>query len=242
VFYLSKRCPVNPGFVERFDNRAVFQHSALVNALYCLSSGHPMPPDLTPPIELTVNGQLRRLRVNPDTPVLMVLRHDLNLLGTRIGCTEGACGACTVLLDGKAVQSCNLPVWSIAGRAITTIEALSVAGPSLDPAPGGVTLPGGVSLPGGAGGVPGPVQQAFLDEQAAQCGYCINGIMMTVTAMLALQPPATRADIIAALDERHLCRCGAHPRILRAVDRAIRQTPRPSGPAGQTVGQMPGSA
>jgi aerobic-type carbon monoxide dehydrogenase small subunit (CoxS/CutS family) len=159
-----------------------------------------MPPDLIPPIELTVNGQLHRLGASPDTPLLMVLRQDLNLLGTRIGCTEGHCGACTVLLDGKAVQTCNLPLWSIAGRRITTIEALSVSGQ------------------------PGPVQSAFLAEQAAQCGYCVNGIIMTVTAMLAQQPPATWAEIIAALDERHLCRCGAHPRILRAIDRAMQAT------------------
>ena len=161
-----------------------------------------MPPELTPPIELTVNGQLRQLRVSPDTPVLMVLRQDLMLLGTRIGCTEGQCGACTALLDGRPVQTCNLPVWSIAGRHVTTIEALAV------------------------NGKPGRVQQAFLDEQAAQCGYCVNGIMMTVTAMLAQTPPATRPEIIAALDERHLCRCGAQPRILRAIDRAIQGAAR----------------
>jgi nicotinate dehydrogenase subunit A len=151
----------------------------------------------TPPIELTVNGQLRQLRISPDTAVLMVLRQDLDLTGTRIGCTEGHCGACTALLDGRPVQTCNLPLWSIAGRHITTIEALS------------------------AHGQPGPVQQAFLAEQAGQCGYCINGIIMTVTAMLAQTPPAARAEIVAALDERHLCRCGAQPRIMRAVDRAL---------------------
>jgi aerobic-type carbon monoxide dehydrogenase small subunit (CoxS/CutS family) len=156
-----------------------------------------MPPDLTPPIELTVNGQLHQLRASPDTPLLMVLREDLNLLGTRIGCTEGQCGACTALLDGKPVQTCNLPLWSIAGRRITTIEALSV------------------------NGQPGPVQRAFLAEQAAQCGYCVNGIIMTVTAMLDQQPPATRAEILGQLDERHLCRCGAQPRILKAIDRAL---------------------
>jgi aerobic-type carbon monoxide dehydrogenase small subunit (CoxS/CutS family) len=167
-----------------------------------------MPPDLTPPIELTVNGQLHKLHASPDTAVLMVLRQDLNLLGTRIGCTEGHCGACTALLDGKPVQTCNLPLWSIAGRTITTVEALTVKGQ------------------------PGPVQTAFLEEQAGQCGYCVNGIMITVTAMLALSPPATRAEIVATLDERHLCRCGAHPRILRAVDRAIRHA------TGQSAGAV----
>jgi aerobic-type carbon monoxide dehydrogenase small subunit (CoxS/CutS family) len=161
-----------------------------------------MPSDTQPPTELTVNGQLRQLHVSPDTSVLMVLRHDLGLTGTRIGCTEGQCGACTVLLDGQPVQTCTLPLWSVAQRQLTTIEHLT------------------------ASGKPGPVQQAFLAEQAGQCGYCVNGIIMTVTAMLALSPPATRAEIIARLDERHLCRCGAHPRILRAIDRAIEEARR----------------
>jgi nicotinate dehydrogenase subunit A len=153
--------------------------------------------DATPPITITVNGQVQQLHVSPDTTALMALRHDLDLKGTRIGCTEGHCGACTALLDGKPVQTCNLPLWSIAGRSLTTIEALS------------------------AGGHYNMVQQAFLAEQAGQCGYCVNGIMMTVTAMLAQTPPATRAAIIETLDERHLCRCGAQPRILRAIDQAI---------------------
>lgn len=153
--------------------------------------------DVAPPITLTVNGQVRQLHVSADTTALMALRHDLDLKGTRIGCTEGHCGACTALLDGKPVQTCNLPLWSIAGRCLTTIEALSASGHY------------------------SAVQQAFLAEHAGQCGYCVNGIIMTVTAMLATTPPATRAAIIATLDERHLCRCGAHPRILRAIDRAI---------------------
>jgi aerobic-type carbon monoxide dehydrogenase small subunit (CoxS/CutS family) len=154
-------------------------------------------PDVTPPITITVNGQVRQLHVSPDTTALMALRHDLDLKGTRIGCTEGHCGACTALLDGKPVQTCNLPLWSIAGRSLTTIEALSASGHY------------------------NTVQQAFLAEQAGQCGYCVNGIIMTVTAMLAQTPPATRAAIIETLDERHLCRCGAQPRILRAIDRVI---------------------
>jgi aerobic-type carbon monoxide dehydrogenase small subunit (CoxS/CutS family) len=152
------------------------------------------------PITITVNGQVQQLHVSPETMVLNVLRHDLGLLGTRIGCTEGYCGACTALLDGKPVQTCNLPLWSIAGRSLTTIEALS------------------------AGGHYNTVQQAFLAEQAGQCGYCVNGIMMTVTSMLAQTPPATRAQLVETLDERHLCRCGAQPRILRAIDRAILST------------------
>jgi aerobic-type carbon monoxide dehydrogenase small subunit (CoxS/CutS family) len=156
-----------------------------------------MPSDTTPPIEITMNGQVHRVALPADTPVLAVLRDGLGLLGTRTGCSEGHCGACTALLDGKPVQTCNLPLWSIAGRQLATIESLAVDG------------------------APGAVQQAFLAEQAGQCGYCINGIIMTVTGMLAQTPPATRAEIVAALDERHLCRCGAHPRILRALDRAL---------------------
>jgi aerobic-type carbon monoxide dehydrogenase small subunit (CoxS/CutS family) len=154
-------------------------------------------PAPTPPIEITVNGQPRQLRLSPDTAVLTVLRQDLGLLGTRVGCTEGHCGACTVLLDGRPVQSCNLPLWSVAGHSIRTIEGVA------------------------ANGTPGFVQHAFLEEQAGQCGYCINGIMMTVTGLLEQTPPATRHEILRHLDERHLCRCGAQPRILRAVDRAI---------------------
>jgi aerobic-type carbon monoxide dehydrogenase small subunit (CoxS/CutS family) len=153
--------------------------------------------DVSTPIAITVNGKVRQLHVSPETTALTVLRHDLDLKGTRIGCTDGHCGACTALLDGKPVQTCNLPLWSIAGRSLTTIEALSASGQY------------------------SVVQRAFLSEQAGQCGYCINGIMMTVTAMLATTPPATRAQIVETLDERHLCRCGAQPRILRAIDRAM---------------------
>jgi aerobic-type carbon monoxide dehydrogenase small subunit (CoxS/CutS family) len=153
---------------------------------------------LTPPIEISVNGQLRQLSLSPDTAVLTVLRQDLGLMGTRVGCTEGHCGACTVLLDGRPVQSCNLPLWSVAGHSLRTIEGVAASN-----------------------GAPGLVQHAFLDEQAGQCGYCINGIMMTVTGMLEQTPPATRHEILQQLDERHLCRCGAQPRILRAIDRAI---------------------
>jgi nicotinate dehydrogenase subunit A len=154
----------------------------------------------TPAItRITVNGIDHQLALDPDISVLNVLRHDLGLTGTRVGCTEGHCGACTVLVDGRPVQTCNLPLWSAAGRAITTIEGLS------------------------DDDRPGPVQQAFLDEQAGQCGYCLNGIIMTVTGLLAQDPVVDRAGILAVLDERHLCRCGAQPRILRAIDLAFRQ-------------------
>ena len=128
-----------------------------------------------------------------DSSLLSALRHDLDLKGTRIGCTEGNCGACTVLVDGQPVQSCTTPLWSVQDHSIRTIESLDTD-----------------DLP-----------SVFLAEQAAQCGYCINGIIMTVTGLLARTPPASRSEIVAALDERHLCRCGSQVRILRAVDRAI---------------------
>jgi aerobic-type carbon monoxide dehydrogenase small subunit (CoxS/CutS family) len=156
----------------------------------------------TPAIELTVNGRAHTLHLDPKTPVLMALRQDLELMGTRIGCMEGHCGACTVLLGGLPVQTCNLAIEAVAGQAITTIEAVAADERWRF------------------------VRQAFLDEQAAQCGYCTNGIIMTVAGLLGRSPPASRPEIVAALDERHLCRCGAHPRILRAIDRALAKGPR----------------
>ena len=151
----------------------------------------------TPAIELIVNGRAHALRLDPKTPLLMALRQDLDLKGTRLGCMEGYCGACTVLLGGRPVQTCNLAIGSVAGQNITTIEAAA------------------------AGEKGRFVRQAFLDEQAAQCGYCTNGIIMTVIGLLSQNPPASRQEIIAALDERHLCRCGAQLRVLRAIDRAL---------------------
>ena len=148
-------------------------------------------------LKLRVNGIERELRAEPATPLLYILRNDLGLKGTRFGCGEGHCGACTVLIDGRAVQSCDTPLWSAAGHDITTVEGLS---------------------PDGA---PHPLQQAFIGEQAAQCGYCINGIMMSAAALLKRNPDPSEAEIVAALD-RNLCRCGTHVRILRAVGRAAR--------------------
>jgi nicotinate dehydrogenase subunit A len=138
-----------------------------------------------------------RVTVDGDTSLLTALRHDLGLKGTRIGCADGNCGACTVMIDGMPAQSCTTPLWAVEGRAVQTIE--------------------GVVSDGRTGDLP----SNFLTEQAAQCGYCINGIIMTVSGMLARTPPASRAQIVAMLDERHLCRCGTQVRILRAVDRAI---------------------
>jgi nicotinate dehydrogenase subunit A len=144
---------------------------------------------------LRVNGRAAEVAAEPNTPLLYVLRNDLGLKGTRFGCGAGHCGACTVLVDGNAVQSCDTPLWSAAGREITTIEGL------------------------GSAAQPHPLQRAFLDEQAAQCGYCVNGIIMSAAALLAKTPRPTDGEIAAALD-RNLCRCGTHVRILRAIRRA----------------------
>jgi nicotinate dehydrogenase subunit A len=146
-------------------------------------------------LKLRVNGIEREVSAEPATPLLYILRNDLGLKGTRFGCGEGHCGACTVLVDGKPLQSCDTPLWSAAGHEITTVEGLS------------------------QGGSPHPLQQAFIGEQAAQCGYCVNGIMMSAAALLERNPDPSEADIIAALD-RNLCRCGTHTRILRAIARA----------------------
>jgi nicotinate dehydrogenase subunit A len=145
--------------------------------------------------KLRVNGVEREVRAEPATPLLYILRNDLGLKGTRFGCGEGQCGACTVLMDGKPMQSCDMPLWSAAGHEITTVEGLS------------------------RDGAPHPLQQAFIAEQAAQCGYCINGIMMSAAALLERNPDPSEAEIAAALD-RNLCRCGTHVRILRAIARA----------------------
>jgi nicotinate dehydrogenase subunit A len=154
-------------------------------------------------VTLDVNGTAREVSAEPGTPLVYLLRNDLALKGTRFGCGSGHCGACTVLVDGSAVQSCDTPLWSAAGRSITTIEGL------------------------GSAERPHPLQQAFLDEQAAQCGYCINGIMMSAAALLRETRNPSDAEIAAALD-RNLCRCGTHVRILRAIRRAaaaLREAP-----------------
>ncbi len=144
---------------------------------------------------LNVNGRRHDVGAEPETPLLYVLRNDLKLKGARFGCGHGQCGACTVLVDGKPVQSCDLPLSAAAGKAITTVEGLA------------------------ANGKPHPLQQAFIDEQAAQCGYCITGIIMAAKALLDTNRNPSDADIRAAL-KGNLCRCGTHHRILRAVRRA----------------------
>ena len=146
---------------------------------------------------LRVNGRDCQVEAEPNTPLLYILRNDLKLKGTRFGCGEGHCGACNVLLDGNAVQSCDTPLWSAAGHEITTIEGI-----------------------GGESELH-PVQQAFINEQAIQCGYCIDGIIISAVALLKRDKDPSDAQIAAAL-ERNLCRCGTHVRIFRAIRSAAR--------------------
>ena len=144
------------------------------------------------PLVLHVNGASHEIAADPETPLLYVLRNDLKLKGARFGCGLGQCGACTVIIDGKAVQSCDVPVSAVAGLSITTIE--------------GIGAPDRLH----------PLQQAFIREQAAQCGYCASGIIMSAKALLDANPSPTDAQIRAAL-ARNLCRCGTHIRMLRAI-------------------------
>jgi nicotinate dehydrogenase subunit A len=146
---------------------------------------------------LRVNGRDCEVRAEPNTPLLYILRNDLKLKGTRFGCGEGQCGACNVLVDGRVVQSCDIPLWSVAGHDITTIEGI------------------------GSGSRLHPVQQAFIEQQAIQCGYCIDGIIVSAVALLDRVKDPSDAQITAALD-RNLCRCGTHVRILRAIRAAAR--------------------
>jgi nicotinate dehydrogenase subunit A len=146
-------------------------------------------------IALIVNGSPVRVTVPGTTPLLDVLRNELDLKGTRYGCGLEQCGSCIVLLDGEPVHACSREVGTAAGGRITTIEGLG----SIDR--------------------PHPLQQAFLDEQAGQCGYCLSGIIMSAKALLDRNPSPSRGEIVRALD-KNLCRCGAHPRILRAVEKA----------------------
>lgn len=148
-----------------------------------------------PRYTLKVNGKLQAVNVDADTPLLYVLRDDLALNGPKFGCGLGQCGACTVHVNGVATRSCLLPVSTLAGKAITTLEGL------------------------GSTGKPAKLQQAFIDEQALQCGYCVNGMIMTSAALLATNPKPSDAEIKGAL-AGNLCRCGTHQRICAAVKRA----------------------
>ena len=141
---------------------------------------------------LVVNGVSHEVSCDPDTPLLYVLRNDLGLVGAKFGCGLGLCGACNVLVDGHPVHSCDTPVWSVAGKQITTVEGL------------------------GDGGRPHPLQETFVEQQALQCGYCTAGMLVTGAALLARDPHVDDAGVRRALDG-NLCRCGAHNRIVRAV-------------------------
>jgi nicotinate dehydrogenase subunit A len=145
--------------------------------------------------QLRINGSERAIDADENTPLLDVLRGPLALTGTRFGCGSGECGACHVLVDGVSLPACDTPVSTLAGKDIVTIEGLS------------------------RDGRPNRLQQAFLDEQAGQCGYCLSGILASATELLARVPQPNEAQVRAALD-KHLCRCGAHNRIVRAVLRA----------------------
>ncbi len=147
--------------------------------------------------KLKVNGRAQEVAVPDDTPLLYVLRNDLKLNGPKYGCGLSQCGACTVLVDGQAVRSCVTPVGSVTGQDITTLEGLG-------------TLE-----------KPSKLQQAFIDEQAAQCGYCMNGMIMSAQALLNKSPKPSEAQVRSALDG-NLCRCGVHNRVVRAVMRASR--------------------
>ncbi len=141
---------------------------------------------------VTVNGRTRQVRAEPDTPLLYVLRNHLGLTGTRFGCGLGVCGACLVLVDDHPAYSCDTPLWAVDGKEVTTIEGL------------------------GADGEPHPVARSIVTHQAAQCGYCMSGIVVRAARLLAEDPEPSDADVRAALDD-NLCRCGSHNRVVRAV-------------------------
>jgi nicotinate dehydrogenase subunit A len=149
------------------------------------------------PTSLTVNGRPVNVTADHDTPLLDILRNHLGLVGTKFGCGQEQCGCCMVLIDGHPEKSCGKPLSTVAGKAVTTIEGL------------------------GTPERPHPLQQAFLDEQAGQCGYCLSGILISAKALLDRNSAPSRAEIAEALDD-NICRCGSHVRIIRAVERAAR--------------------
>jgi aerobic-type carbon monoxide dehydrogenase small subunit (CoxS/CutS family) len=147
-------------------------------------------------LQIQINGTARSCDVHQNTKALFVLRNDLGLVGVKMGCVEGHCGSCTVLVDGLPTTTCDLPLWALEGKSVRTPE--------------GVGSPDHLH----------PVQQALLDEQPGQCGYCLSGIMMTAVALTERQPAPSEHEVRVALD-KHLCRCGSHPRIVKAVMKAI---------------------
>ncbi|MGH8892558.1 MAG: (2Fe-2S)-binding protein [Actinomycetes bacterium] len=156
------------------------------------------PPDAGVTVSLTVNGSTTAITAAPDTPLLHVLRNHLGLAGPRFGCGVGLCGACFVLLEGKATPACDTPLWAVAGKSVVTVEGLS-DGDALH-----------------------PVQQAFLDEQAAQCAFCLSGVLVGAAGLLASNPQPSEEQVVEALD-RNLCRCGVQRRMVRAVLKAAGQ-------------------
>lgn len=149
---------------------------------------------------LRVNGQTHRVEAAPETPLLTVLRNDLSLNAAKFGCGLGQCGACTVLADGTAIRSCTTPLEAVEGMEIVTLEGL------------------------GTPGHPHPLQKAFIEQQAMQCGYCANGMIMTAAALLDSKATLSKNEIKSAMSG-NLCRCGAHPRILAAILQAMEATP-----------------
>ena len=163
---------------------------------------------------LTVNGRRHEIRSSPEVPLLDVLRGELGLYGPKFGCGAGLCGACFVLLDGAPRPSCDLPVSAAAGRDVVTVEGLA------------------------ARGRPHPVQRAFIDEQAAQCGYCTAGMVISAVALLRSVPSPTGAQVREALNG-NLCRCGAHGRVVRAVLRAAAESAGAGSSGAEAAGAEP---
>lgn len=154
------------------------------------------------PVAFQVNGQ--RVAVQPETgqSLLDVLRNRLQLKATRMGCAQGHCGACRVMVDGHALAACETPLWAVEGKSVTTVEGLGHRGP------------------------PHALQTAFIEEQALQCGFCTSGILISAAALLQRQARPSRQDIVQALDG-HLCRCGAHNRVIRAIEKAAARLATP---------------
>lgn len=150
---------------------------------------------MTQVVHFKVNGQAHGVSAEPDTPLLYVLRNDLGLMATRFGCGLGQCGACNVLVEGRKVCACDTPLWAVADKSVTTVEGLGTSARMSD------------------------LQQAFVNEQAAQCGYCASGILISAEALLRANPDPTPDQIRAALDD-NLCRCGTHNRFVRAIESA----------------------
>lgn len=147
-------------------------------------------------MNLSINGSTQVVQADENTPLIYVLRNDCDLKGTRFGCGAAQCGSCHVLIDGVSLPSCDTPLWSAEGKTVVTVEGL------------------------GQSGELSALQQAFVDEQAAQCGYCISGMLIRATELLQKIQQPTEAEVRSALD-KHLCRCGSHNRIVRAVLRVV---------------------